>query len=939
MEYGVKFDILLNSQAAVAGMNRFQMAVEKSTPKIIADLKRLNQQIGVTSKALSNITVAANSLNRINLSRARREFSSTSAQLRGLRSKTITVTTRHVTQNMPATTGVVTTPSTTTTAAGVRGGGRRQAFTPIGGMSSKKLLPTSFLAGLSVPLITMGATAIFGRFVRDMIMESAQFEDTMTSVRNILRTTDKEASTFEGRFKRVSDNMQQIGVDTKFTSLEIAGASKYLAMAGQDLETINASMKPIASLAALSDTPIDKVADVVTNIMAGYGIAAKDIEAASDVIASAATSTNTSVLEMAESFKFASRPLQMAGISFNEGAAAIGILANAGVKGTLAGTAIRAMMIRLTNPTTKASKAIERLGVNLTQTVNGVVKMRSLSDIFKDFRKAGASVADMYEVFDKIAGGASTAVYQSLLQLDYLTDKTSNAGGIAEFLAAEKMKTVVGLWDQITSQVKYLNQSVFNSIEPTLKAYQTEFLNWLKTNDAKVAFMQVGEFIKEVISLAKSLFLFLYENFEILKNIFIGKFFYNRIMGLANVIGSVVTSVTALTTTSTTAAAAVGGISAGATALVSVVGGVLAAFGVLAYDVWRTQTKTNDFIQSLQEEPSKFLTLEKIEDNLSRIQRVARGASSDIDLMVQNAMGEHGKYYNMGFWGTALSKTINAVSSITPESWGAKQVGNYGMFAVEQLIPNKVAKMVANTAVEESMKEIYSSAPGSPEQLAAISNVRAARADFEKKLKTAPSAKFYADEKSTFDDLSKSHEAISGAITTIDSYLNAATSIFSDFQKGSNESIISAISKTGVGGIKSMTDFYKPGTSEVSKSKVREVYEGLMSMGMPSKSIVAYLSQLGLGKALKSTVSPVVEFDANLRSNANDAEDAMRGLSLSNGKGSGISSRGGSKNIIVNIQNLMNVENANLEGNIENIKDKMAQALLDVVKDFEMAYN
>lgn len=940
MNYGVRYDILVNEKAAVASINAFSNAVSAATPKIIADLKRINNQITLTQSKLSNLASTARSLNSISLSRARSEVAQMQAQLRALKSKSVTVTTRYVNGD-----SVV---SPTTTAAGAGGGGgargSRQFVSPVGGLSSKKLLPTSFLAGLSVPLITMGATALFGRFIRDMISESSQFQDTMTSVKNILRTTDKEASTFAQRFELVSDHIQQIGVDTKFTSLEIAGAAKYLAMAGQDLSTIDASMRPIANLAALSDTPIDKVADVVTNIMAGYGIAADSIEAASDVIASAATSTNTSVLEMAESFKFASRPLQMAGISFNEAAAAIGILANAGVKGTLAGTAIRAMMIRLTAPTKKAQQAIDRLGVSITQMVDGKVKMRSLSDIFKDFRKAGATVADLYQVFDKIAGGASTAVYQSLLQLDYLTNKTSNAGGIAEFLAEEKMKTVIGLWDQITSQIKYLNQSVFNFIEPVIKQYQTQFLEWLKSPDAKIAFMEIGNFIKEAIELATTLFKFLYDNFALIKSWFIGKFIFNRLVGLTNVVYGLINAVTTFTAASTTATAAAGasglagGVGAiGGAASVAVTGvlGVVAAFGVLAYDVWTTRKATNEYVDELSKKESKFLTLEAIENNFKRIRSEIKGAKSDYDILIGQKFEKHGTYYGLGGVATGFAKTMNFMSGMV----GGKTSTQNRMFAIEQILPKEIAPKLAENVAGETMKVVMSSI-GSPDEFS--KNIAQAKgihkALYDKGSKIAPLMKDLSDEEMTYEYLSGTREAIIGAAKLTESWAGAAESLGKMWQTGDQSSIFQFLKSAGITNVSSISDLKIPGSDQWAKGDIREIYQKLIDLGIPQSEVEAKFKTLGWGEVLSSMPVPTTEFDPNVTSPTGMSGNGMEGLSLSGSNGSGIKGSG-SKNIIVNINNLMNVESATLEGDMNQLKDKMAQALMDVVKDFEIAYN
>ena len=175
----------------------------------------------------------------------------------------------------------------------------------------------------------------------------------MTTVQSILKTTDKDTSTFDQRFSDMSKNIRKVGVDTKFTTTEVAGAAKYLGMAGLNIEDINNSIKPIANLAIIGDAPLDRMADIVTNIQTAYGLDSSKMGQISDILTSVTTSTNTNVLEMGEAMKFAAPMMSMAKISFNEATAAIGALGNAGLKGTVAGTALRAMMTRLLNPTKK----------------------------------------------------------------------------------------------------------------------------------------------------------------------------------------------------------------------------------------------------------------------------------------------------------------------------------------------------------------------------------------------------------------------------------------------------------------------------------------------------------------------------------------------------------------------------------------------------------
>lgn len=134
--------------------------------------------------------------------------------------------------------------------------------------------------------------------------DAAEYENIMTTVRSILKATDNAITTFNQRFSDMSRNIRKVGVDTKFTTTEVAGAAKYLGMAGLNIEDINNSIKPIANLAIIGDAPLDRMADIVTNIQTAYGLDSSKMPQIADVLTSITTSTNTMYLK-GEAMKFA----------------------------------------------------------------------------------------------------------------------------------------------------------------------------------------------------------------------------------------------------------------------------------------------------------------------------------------------------------------------------------------------------------------------------------------------------------------------------------------------------------------------------------------------------------------------------------------------------------------------------------------------------------
>lgn len=118
--------------------------------------------------------------------------------------------------------------------------------------------------------------------VRNELTKAIEYSNIMQSAHSILRVADTDLSTFETRFDNMARHVRKIGIDTKFTAVEIAGAVKYLSMAGMNIDTINKSIRPITNLALIGDNDVSYIADLATNIMAGYDINNNSMDSVAD---------------------------------------------------------------------------------------------------------------------------------------------------------------------------------------------------------------------------------------------------------------------------------------------------------------------------------------------------------------------------------------------------------------------------------------------------------------------------------------------------------------------------------------------------------------------------------------------------------------------------------------------------------------------------------
>lgn len=337
------------------------------------------------------------------------------------------------------------------------------------------------------------------------LADAVEYANIMETARSILRVADSDLSTFEDRFEQMSKNVRQIGVDTKFTATEIAGATKFLAMAGMNIDTINKAMRPITNLALIGDADVAQIADLATNIMSGYDIRSSSMNTVADILASTIARSNVNVLEMAESFKMAAGYLRLSGVNFSEASAAVGILGNAGMKGTMAGTALRAMSGRFAKPTKEAQDTLDRLGVKFTEyrDIYGkqVEKLRPLADIFEDLNKSGATLGDMQAIFGKIGGNAAMMFIDNYEELRTLANQNKASNGISQELALTKQNTTKGLWAQMTSQFSESFMQAYESMEPQIRGALRDLLDRFKPQEFAKGLETIGKTLLDVFSI------------------------------------------------------------------------------------------------------------------------------------------------------------------------------------------------------------------------------------------------------------------------------------------------------------------------------------------------------------------------------------------------------------------------------------------------------
>jgi TP901 family phage tail tape measure protein len=315
-------------------------------------------------------------------------------------------------------------------------------------------------AALTLPLAVVGKTAI---------ETAGNFQRSMNRVRALSGATAKEFAVLEKQ-------ALELGRTTEFTARDAAGAMGFLAQAGADAVSIFASLPQTLQLASSATLDLATSADIVTNIMAGFGIEQERLGDSIDVLVTAFTSANTNLSQLAQALKLVGPVAKGAGLSFNETTAALALMGNAGLQASLAGTGLRQVISKLINPSREAEKALNNLGINALSDTGAI---RSLVEIVKQFEKGVAQLggtanaaADIMTIFGQRAGPSMQVLLtQGSEALQGLINKFEDSGGTAERITRIQMEGYIGALKRLQSSFEGLQISIGTALIPTFERF------------------------------------------------------------------------------------------------------------------------------------------------------------------------------------------------------------------------------------------------------------------------------------------------------------------------------------------------------------------------------------------------------------------------------------------------------------------------------------
>lgn len=326
--------------------------------------------------------------------------------------------------------------------------GLSSAFKTTGGLLSKNV---------TLPIVGVGAAAV---------KTATDFEAGMSEVKAISGATGSE-------FDALRDKAIEMGAKTKFSASDSADAFKYMAMAGWDASQMMDGIAGIMDLAAASGEDLATTSDIVTDALTAFGLQASDSAHFADVLAQASSKSNTNVGLMGETFKYVAPVAGALGYSIEDTAVAIGLMANSGIKGSQAGTALRSTITRLAKPVGEAKDAVEELKISIT---NADGTMKPLSQTMVELREkfAGLTEEQKAQYAAMLAGqegmsGLLAIVNASDEDFQKLTDEINNANGAAEDMASVMMDNTAGAVEQLKGALESAGILIGEKLTPYIR--------------------------------------------------------------------------------------------------------------------------------------------------------------------------------------------------------------------------------------------------------------------------------------------------------------------------------------------------------------------------------------------------------------------------------------------------------------------------------------
>ena len=318
-------------------------------------------------------------------------------------------------------------------------------------------LGNTLTTSLTLPVLAIGTAAV---------TTGNDFEAQMSRVQAIAGATKDE-------LKLLTDQAIELGASTSFSATEVAAGMENLASAGFTTNEIMEAMPGLLDLAASSGAELATASEIAASAIRGFGLEASQSSHVADVFAEASARTNAQVEDMGEAMKYVAPVAKTVGLSIEETAAAIGIMSDAGIKGSQAGTTLRSGLVRIVKPTKMVKEAMEQLDVEF---YNSDGTMKSLAQIIDTLQKSTAGLTDevknqaLAQIFGTEAlSGMLSLVNRGSKELSDITKSFEDCDGAAEEMANVMLDNAKGALESLSGSLESAGIAIQQALAPEIK--------------------------------------------------------------------------------------------------------------------------------------------------------------------------------------------------------------------------------------------------------------------------------------------------------------------------------------------------------------------------------------------------------------------------------------------------------------------------------------
>lgn len=320
---------------------------------------------------------------------------------------------------------------------------------------------------LAMGPVALAAGAMLGAFGA-CVSTAAGFEDQIAKVGAVSRATGPE-------LKMLEDAARELGATTQFTAVQVGQAEEYLAMAGFTAQQNVAALPGVLNLAAATATDLGRAADISSDILGAFGMEAHEMGRAADVLAMTCSTANTNLELLGDTMKYVAPVARTAGLSIEETAAMAGLLGNVGIKGSHAGTTLKAMLNKLAAPAKEAQAVFEKLGITVKDQAGNlrspVQILAEMSGKLQDMGTAEQMAAMKAVVGEEAVAGFAELIKQGGIGAlkDYI-EKIQDCDGATAKMAEQMNNTLAGSLRGLGSAWESLQITIGKVFLPVVRA-------------------------------------------------------------------------------------------------------------------------------------------------------------------------------------------------------------------------------------------------------------------------------------------------------------------------------------------------------------------------------------------------------------------------------------------------------------------------------------